>query len=305
MPARKRRKQKNRSKNLIKAVFCVVLFLSVIYLGIILVKTKVWSRELGTVVATNLEESVAVFIFNPLNQQSVKIIIPKNTEVDVSRNLGRWKLGNVSELGANEGVGGKLLKQTLVKNLYFPAVASSSPEIDKIYSKKVTGIIPFLFSGSNESTSFADRLRIILFSFNVKDSQISEINLKDSPYLQSLTLTDGNPGYLVTNNFPKSLLPLFSINKEGEIENVIIVSKTINTFDFERATQIIEVMGFKVVSIEKTDTLNDLKGCAVFSINRSRGERIARVFDCVWENSDDNDSQEIKVVFGEDYFEEF
>ena len=99
----------------------IVVALSAVFVLYLVLTTKYWnSKEKLSMAIISPEGAVVVSVLDPQNGEITNISIPKNTQVEASRQLGTWKIKSIWALGENEKIGGALLKDTVVKNFKFP-----------------------------------------------------------------------------------------------------------------------------------------------------------------------------------------
>lgn len=305
MPAR--RKNKRRSGKLWSKAYLLIAGTILLALFVFIsTRTIFWNGEYGITLTAKIDDDVCVYIFDTSESRITKIVIPGSTIVEASKNLGEWKLGNIYELGKNEKIGGKLLKQTVVKNFSFPVTSWSNNKIEQIYNRKISGIIPFMLLNKESNLNFADKLRVVIFSLKIKEGSKDTVYLNKTSYLQKSTLKDGSDGFIISGNYPKNLLPLFSLYEGGENNNVVLVSETLSSSDFEKVVRTIEVMGFKVVSIENADRNSDGEGCSVYARDKIVIRRLSEVLDCgKAQKSKSNEGSDIRIILEKDYFKNY
>ncbi len=61
-----------------------------------------------------------VYVVNNKNDSYIKYVISKDTEFESSRNYGMYKNSSLWVLGEKEKIGGRLVAETLLKNMYLP-----------------------------------------------------------------------------------------------------------------------------------------------------------------------------------------
>jgi len=95
---KKRRKSKKTNNNVTKTAF-FLLFAFVFFL-LISLRTRFWDSTTKLALVVNREDVVLIYIFDKGLEEITTITIPNSTQVQVSRQLGTWKLGSVWKLGA-------------------------------------------------------------------------------------------------------------------------------------------------------------------------------------------------------------
>lgn len=252
--------------------FFVVIAVTVFGIWFFILSPHFWNgKDKVAVAVRRTNGDASVIVFDPRLEEITTLTIPGDTEVNVARNLGTLRLKNVWQLGLNEGVGGKLLAETLTNNFKFVTFlwADSDP----------TAGLKFLFVPGKTNVSFRDRLSLVVFASKVGNSGRSEINLGSSLFLQKGKLSDGDIGYIIPGDLSERLTIYFSDYSlvEGNVR-VFIKDGTGKYGTANEFGKIIEIMGAKVVAIDKKD-LSDTD-CSVIGGTKELAQKISRVFSC-------------------------
>ena len=227
-------------------------------------------------------------------------MIPKTTDVDVSRGLGMWQLGSVWQLGINEGMGGRLLTETVVKNFKIPTFAWLNSAPNSYSDISMGGLIKALVIPKNTNLKLGDRVRLMLFALSVKEFKKTSINLNSTNYLKREKLKDGEEGYKVTNNFPNKLILIISdIRFAKEDIRVLILDNTGSRGFTEQVGEIIEKMSAKVASVDIGDK-KDLD-CIVKSNDKDLAERVGIVFGCEVKEGETKGNFDIEFTLGKQF----
>ncbi len=225
--------------------------------------------------------SVAVSEIDPKLGEMTSIIIPGDTEVTVAKNYGVLRIKNVWQLGLNEKLNGKLLSDTVMQNFLFPVHLWSDSDVASIKNTDFLGIIRFIFLPKKTNISFGDRALIGFYAMGLKELSKTEIDLGRSQFLKKIRLSDGEQGYRIVDSTAARLGVYFSDNDLiGQKLNVYLVDATGKNGVGEKVGQIIEVMGGKVVSIDRR-TQPEKKGCEISGRNLDIGKKVAKLFGCV------------------------
>jgi len=278
----KRLKKKQRVR-FIGIFWKMILPIILLILGGILFRTntRYWNgKDKINVVEQKGDGNVSVKVYDPKLEEMVTLIIPGETEVSVSRNLGVLRLKNVWQLGVNEKIGGDLLAQTVTKNFLFSV---------------------FLWRGSDGSTNipFGDRLLIWIFEKRTKNLQKTEIDLGKSQFVRKLKLSDGEIGYKLPGAISERLTVYFVDNDFVESPPKVYIKDATGTFGVsENVGRAIEVMGGKIVTIERAQT--DDSDCLV---RGKLAKKIDRVFDCKVDKGTSN--FDLEIVLGKSFAKRF
>lgn len=228
------------------------------------------------------KEEVDILVFDPQNFEITKFIIPGDTQVDVASSKGKFKIKNVWQLGADEGLGGKLLTQTVTKNFYLPV---------------------FLWRGrSKTNLPVADRISLWIFKLRVKETDINEIDLGKGLYVKPKKLEDGSRGYILESPLPERLTVYFSDYKMlKDVPRVVIEDETGTSNTSSVVGKVIEVMGGKVVSIEKKAASG--LDCEMGGKDEDVLNKIADIFSC--QKTSENTEFDLKIKIGKTFAKRF
>ncbi len=279
---RNRLEKKTRRNNLLVAVKFLIIPL-VLLLLFILVKlsTKYWNGNDKFIYTYRLESGdVAVTIADPKLSEETTLVIPGDTQTDVAGNYGTLRIKNVWKLSMNEKLGGSLLPRTITKDFLFPVFLWSDSDAQNLKKANVLGILKFILTPVKTNIPLGDRVSLGLFAFQVRSIDRTEIDLGQSKFLQKTTLKDGQTGYTLNGVISQRLTIYFSDNDfSGENVKVGIVDATGSSGVADNVGQIIQVLGGKVVSIDKKPAPSD-SDCTVLGKNPKIVAKIAMLFDC-------------------------
>lgn len=299
MPARRpskrrlfRRSQKQNVKKLDRyklftrfALFFLVLLLLYSFVNS---STLFWNGKSKLSIVVDEGNDVSVLTFDPANDSLTHIIIPGDTEVMVARELGRWRLKNVGKLGKSENLEGLLTAETLTKYFKFPTYAWASQEALGFYKGDLASRFSAVFSPYKTNLGMGDKFKLLYFSFYVKNFKKEEIDLSDTRYLKDSVLTDGESGYVLSGSIPGSIAAIFAdpyvVQDNGRAK---IIDKTKRGVVGEKLGEVVEVMGFKVLSVSQESS--DDMDCTVSGVNMIARETVSKIFGCEEVESDSND----------------
>lgn len=278
---KKRAKQKarrNGKNSYVKLLFAFLIPLLILLL--ITLQTRFWKSSAGTFLVISKESGeVVISVFDPGLDKITNIIIPKNTEVDVARQLGRWRLGSVRELGENENLKGKLLVETIVKHFKLPVAAWADAPASGFADGDFLGIVKAGLLPYKTNLGVGDKLKLGLFSIRIKNIKRENIDFSEGNILKKVTLIGGEEGYVLAGKLPNYIVALFSnpnISSEGA--TVVILDATGKANVAEEVGEVIEVMGVKLANIKKEEV--DDSDCEVKGKERKLLEEIAQVLSC-------------------------
>lgn len=281
------------SKNLLLVVFIFAFLTISFWLVWRIVKTDDQGKFL---VAMAGGEKFRIVSFDFENKEISVVEIPANTQVEVARSLGSWELSSVWNLGENEKVGGgELLTQTLRDNFFAPVFFWTSEKGVLLLSDNSLACLSFVLSERKSNLDFIQRVKLAFFSVRFKGSNLTRIDLSQTPFLEQSRLKTGKDGFLIKGDLPEDLLwvyadPLFLKNKVF----VSIVNETGGSLVVSKVGKIIESMGGKILAVENQNITDS--DCEVYSSNLVLAKRLSSVFSCKVDKSMDYKVQEGEVV---------
>lgn len=297
---RKKKKEKHSFplfKFLIPIVLAAVLYL---FLGL---NTHVWNgKDKVSLVFREDAGNIGVTVLDPVLSEVTTLIIPGDTQVDIARNYGTFRIKNVWQLGVNEKIGGSLLAETVTQNFLFPIFLwnSKSPGLDEGEAGR---ILNFIFLPGQTNISFGDRLRMGFFAMGVQDLGRSKIDLGKSQFLDKKKLNDGEPGYVISGPVSQRLTVYFSDNEIGDQNIKVNITDATGTSGIsEKLGEILQVIGGKVVSIDKKSVSED-SDCIVTGLNREAVKKISNLFSC--KVGDQKTSFDLDIRVGREFAKRF
>ncbi len=117
--SKNRRLKQNQTKGK-KVNLIVFLILTLFVIGLTLVFWKVYSVEKFAFVNKGINGDAEIIIFDPSSDSINVYVIPGSTLLVSSRSLGEYRLDNLWILGVKEGVGGKIIAESISKNYSIP-----------------------------------------------------------------------------------------------------------------------------------------------------------------------------------------
>jgi hypothetical protein len=216
--------------------------------------------------------TIGVTVLDPALTEETTLIIPGNTEVNVARNYGTLKIGNVWQLGHDENLGGSLLAETMTNSFLFPTNLWSNRDLSDVWK--------FIFMAKETNIPFGDRLAAGLFTLRVNGIDKTVIDLGKSQFLHKQTLTDGTPGYVMSGPESSRLTVYFADNSfANENLRFALTDATGQYGVSDGVGAILEVLGGKVVEVDKKAP-DDSLDCQVLGQNKDAVNKIANLFDC-------------------------
>ncbi len=280
--------EKKRKTVKLSGLFFKVFLPILLILGILAFfkfDTRYWNGNDKFILAYRLENGdAAVSVLDPKLVEFTTLVIPGDTMVDVARNYGELRIKNVWQLGVNEKLSGNLLASTITENFLFPVFLWSDSDARALYDANIPGIIHFVLFPESTNVTFGDRVSAALFALRVRDLGKSWLDLGKNQFLVRQKLIDGQPGYILAGTISPRLTAYFSDNTFADTANsgknlrVAIEDATGIPGVADKVGQIIEVVGGKVVSIDKKSGAST--DCTVFGSNNEAVKKIADIFSC-------------------------
>lgn len=222
---------------------------------------------------------VGITVADPALTELTTLIIPGDTQVDVAENYGTLRLKNVWQLSHDEKLGGRLLSETVTQNFLFPTFLWADNDGENIEKSGLLGIIKFIFNPMGTNIPFGDRVYLGLFALKVPSLGRSEIDLGESQFLQKEILNDGVSGFIINGQPSGRLTVYFSDNDLSAAgARVNIVDATGAPAVSDKVGQIVEVIGGKVVNVEKKDP--GAFDCEIVGTDPKIVKKIMNLFSC-------------------------
>ncbi len=302
MPAlRTTRRNYQRSKKVKSRIlkYLFLFFFLVFFIGLIFLFGKVFGEgfEKTILVVKGADGGADVVIFDPETEELIRILIPAETQVEVARSLGVWRLRSLWELGRYEGVNGALVAKTITGFFNFPVYywAESSHKILDLNPINIFKVVFF----SKTNLSLKDKIKLTLFSLGVKNVKRIDIDLSQTPYLKKEVLIDGEEGYILTQA-PKDIFVFFAepvFAKRGL--RIMLVDST-GTFQVsEKISKILEVMGGKVVLLTKEEPKE--LNCVVGGKDERILKKLVLLFSCDVEDQPPPENFDLKLIVGKEF----
>lgn len=248
------------------------------------------------------EGDVTLVVFDPQTNSRTTIEVPGNLEVDVSRNLGTWRLESVWQLGVNEKVGGVLLSETLTKSLTLPIESFATGSLIGFTSDLLPDRLSAVMGGGKTNLNLKDRLGIFFFLLGLGNSDSLNFTMEGLGAIAPARLVDGGSGYKLRGSIPAKLSGIFAdalISKEGL--KISLSYPQGKEFQAKKVSAIVEALGAKVIALKKTDSSLD---CTVSGGKTLTKKKLAELFSCKAESKTPN-PYDLEIEMGEEFFNRF
>jgi hypothetical protein len=306
MPARRKqnRKTKKGSKRkiakLLTATFIVIAFFSIfnfIFSG------GEWDGSSKVNIVVNGDEDIIVTTFDPEKREMVSVKIPSDTEVEVARNMGRWRLGSVWDLGVNEGIEGLLLAETVTRYFHLPVYLYIDEGGKGLFESNLLSAFKVLFYPGRSNVHKKDLISIVQFTSSVKNPDRRVIDLIDTNSLQGVELKGGGMGYKKTRDISQSIIAPFS---NEDIANNLTIVKIVNNSDnrlvSSKLGRVIEATGAKVAQVVSNEEKEG--DCLVKSEDEQVGKYYSKLFSCEYKNTS-GENFDVVIMINKDFIKRY
>ncbi len=308
MPARKRvnrvEKKASKFKHLKFIIYAFLAVLLIIFLKKVSTKKYLKNTDKVNIAIQEKNGDVSLVIFDLVNTELTRIIIPGNTEIESAHNFGNFRLKKIWQLSYNEGIGGKLLSQTLTKYFKFPNfIWADSDALNFISSNPIDCIKP-IFIPFKTNLELGDKIVLSRFCMKVNNIDRTEIDLAKSSFIKKTKLIDGEEGYVLSGlPSPKlySNLNYFAGSKEGI--KIAIKDGTENPSAAIEIGEIAEIMGAKVASIIRTN--KEDVSCMVKSKDSKMLDIFSSLFGCIKSKEVPDENFNLEMIIGSRFSKEF
>lgn len=307
MSARTKRKRKSLYKRKKKGAWFVMGrvgafgFFLLVLIGLFVLSPAYWSGDERLVmVIDDSEVEVGVLVVDPVRETTTYLAIPSETEVEVSRSLGVWKVGKVWELGQDEGVGGRLLAESITGSFKYPVEVWVGKGGVGLVEGGVVDTVRAVFGSYETNLNVADKLRLVYFRWQVKNWARSRIELADTTTLRREATMDGELVYRLTGTSPASVLALFALEDVLSGDARVFIKDGTDAGIGRDFGKVVELMGAKVVAIDSDEGPDIDCRIDASSENMVLVDKLNKVFGCDYV-LDPKMGGEVVVVLGKKF----
>lgn len=294
-------KKKKTPFSLGKVISLLLIFFVVF--GYIYFTSKVYALSSRTTVVVNKNDGVLITTFDKEEGSITNLVLPPETQVNVSRQLGTWKASSIFKLGENEKLSGTLLAETIMKNFKIPVYGWADAGFAAIseggFFSSLRGVL-----GYKTNLGVGDRLRLAIFSSGVNPTKRLTIDLSGTGFLRKTKLVGGEDGYLILGNLPQSLSSIFTDRKINNLAPTILVENfQTRTGAVDVVAGTLEVLGGKVTSIvpkEKKDFYCEVAGADKYTV-----QIVSHIFSCAKTKETKKSNFDLTVRIGEEFGKRF
>lgn len=307
MPAKRRKRYKKIKLpgNYKKFIFFFFIIITLLFAAFFVMRTNKWNgKDKFSLVINNSDNSLSIVVFDPSLEEMYVLGVPGNTEIEVAGDYGLWKVKSLWLLDKQEGLHGQLIVRSITMAMKIPVYSWADEQAHGLVNPGLRPTIRALFANYKSDLSFADKLRLVMFSSKVKNTKKINIDLSQTSFLEKKTLSDGEEGYKIAEFPPQRISAIFSEPElAGGIVRVSIKDSTGKQNLAKNVGGVIEVLGGKISSIE------NLEGFDGFCILKSKDEKklslLLRVFDCEEYSISPDQSFDIEITLGKKFISEY
>ncbi|MCL4382779.1 MAG: LytR C-terminal domain-containing protein [Patescibacteria group bacterium] len=322
-----RNKRRRKVSVLIKLVFCLILLGFILFLAfsfLKLTKESPFNKDSRSTIIL-ATKPLLLLSFEPGSDLTV-ISIPEKTYLEVNRGFGSYRLGAVWELGAMEGLRGKLLAETVGEFLGVPVDGWVGPKngswsvsfnrenflqqknelISLRYLLKPQELI-LSFQNLETNLNFVDLTRLWFSAKFTRFDKVKFVDLENGPALNTLTLADGTKVLTADQKLVDSLL--VGLFKEQKIVQEHLTVEILNGTEkaglANRLARLITNLGGDVVSV--TNSQEKISRCQIKGKSQAlesyTGQLLFKIYNCV-KIADQNEARaDLQVAIGQDYWQ--
>lgn len=287
MPKSRRTKRKKRKQRVLKtkrSIGVIYIFsILILILLIIFFVFKLSTVQKFSYVKKGNDGGAEVVVYDPKTESVTKVLIPGSTQLELSYNLGDYRLKNVWELAKSEGLDGVLVTRSLVKNFSIP-----------LYLYKIDSVT---------NLDIFKRIKMWMVEKRLGGVSIIQHDLSETRTLKEKRLLDGENGFVVKEKIPSYIMINFAQSEFSEFVSMVdIVDKTGDYAISGYVSEILSVMGAKVSSYGK-NTPEDFN-CIVSGKNEEQVKTTALIFDCEIGKNKEGES-DLQISLGRNFIKIF
>lgn len=279
---RKKRKQRERkNKKRIGLLWLVGMVLVVVFIAYFVYKLSI-IQKFSYVQMLNFGDTEVV-VYDPKKEKITRILIPGDTQLELSYNLGDYRLKNAWKLAETEDLEGVLITRTLVKNFSIP-----------VYLYKIEGL---------SNLDIFKRVKIWMIEKRLGGVSVVQYDLRETRVLKEKRLLDGETGFTIKEEIPSYITVNFAEPEFGEfVPKVDIVDKTGDYRISDSVSKVLSVMGAKVSSYSKSTP--EEFNCMVSGKNQMQVKTTALIFNCEV-GEDLVGESDLQIILGKDFVKNF
>ena len=265
-----------------------------------------------TVVAA--QENPTLYSYSPSSRELTIIVIPKNTQVEAAGGYGSWSVGSLWDLGNQEGKGGEVLRNTVMKAFGIPVDGWVGPDGEDLFKNEALSfpvkVFKAISSGSIKTDlTFFDRLSLLSIGA-VSSSRRGSLDLEAKGVLAKKRLPDGVEGFIIIPERGKIVFE--------ELRDSALLNERKTAFVFNatgkaglagQAVQVVSTLGIRVIGAGKGE--EKIEDCQIRVKEKDSGSisarKLSRIFGCrmITGGFTESASSDIEILLGEGFAKRF
>lgn len=303
MPARRRNRKAINKKRPSKKIYIFVLLALAFFAFLFFLRSgrRNWNgKDKIAVAIRNDSDGVDLVVFDPLVEEIFRLKVPGSTQIDVSNQLGIWRLESVWKLGEQEDLGGELLSRSITKSLKLPVYLWADRQALGLIEGGMTKRLSAVFSNYETNLSRGDRVALALFAMQVDNASFVEMDLSDTSFLEKKKLLDGEEGYVTTGSPPRKVAFAFSQPILEEDAARIRIRDATQTYKIaEEMGEALENLGGKVSAITRENGIG--VACELRSKLKEVSVLVSSLYPCKVSEKPPEGNFDLEIYLGEDF----
>ncbi len=305
-----------RLKNVTRPVFYVVLTFFVLlfsYYAFSSWNSRVW-RDNARITIAVATENPTLYSYNPQNQSIYKISIPQNTQTEASGGYGVWLAGSLWGLGEQEGLGGKIMKNSIQKSLGIPVDAWTDANGEVLLSGGKFGLLGaisqvFKMRSIRTDLTFFDKVNLLLSLGSVGRFSRTDIDLGKRGVIWKAKLSDGLDGYeIVTDRTTVGLDLLRDDRVFVEMKTLKVSNASSRSGLASEVSRVASVLGVRVLDTGSTEDI--YRGTCLVTgegehLKSLAAKRIAQIYKCEKSIKKLGGAANLEFVIGDKFAKDF
>lgn len=299
-----RRVKKEKKGKIIPLFFLFLAFILVLFLAFVFLFKGSWDGKSKLVLVTPTKEGeILVSSFDPDGKKITTLKIPGNTQLAVSRELGSWKAKSLWQLGANEGLEGQLLSESMAINFHLPVTFWGEEKINGFIDGGFFSVMKAVFFQGKTNLGLREKIRLAIFSLSVGEGRKEVIELGKTNYLKKVHLTDGEEGFIPSGPIGGKILLAFSDTTLSQKNLKVSIKDATGAYqEAEIVGGVVEVIGAKVASITRGG--EEKLDCEVSGKDEVLISKIVSIFSCKKVKTQENNF-DVVIKLGSEFAKRF
>lgn len=305
-----------RLRNITQPIFFIVLSFFVLSFSFFVFRSwnsRVWRNNARITVAV-AEENPTIYSYNPQNQSIYKTTVPENTQVTASGGYGEWLAGSLWGLGQQEGLGGKVLKNSIIKSLGIPIDGWVDKNGEVIFSGGKFGLFGavtqvFKMRGIKTDLTFFDKVNLLVALGQVGRFSRTDIDLEKRGIIKVEELSDGLKGFIVVAERSTTGLDILRDDKVFvEMKTLKVSNASSKSGLAQEVSRVASVLGVRVLDTSSAD--DKYRGTCLITgeeahIKSLSAKRLSQIYGCEKSVKKLNGAANLEFTIGDRFAKDF